>query len=133
MPDMSPEEQLRRLEEEVDREREAAKKKREELAQKALTPIVVEKPAETLPAKKVEDESTKALVTDADANAWKRGLQKKIALGAGGVMVAYWLMSNVLTIIGGAAVVAGAYYLSGRYLSAPPEQPDKKKKDAPAD
>lgn len=133
MADLSPEEQLRRLEEEVDREREAAKKKREALEQKALTPVV-EKPAETLPAKKADAESSKALVTENDARAWKRGLQKKIALGAGGVMVAYWLMSNVLTIIGGAAVVAGAYYLSGRYLNAPPApDEERKKKDAAAD
>ena len=149
MVDMSPEdlEKLRRLEEEVDRERDALKKKREEIeAKKAV--VVVEAitsaagtsaagtfaagAAETkLPAKK--DEPATALVTEADANAWKRGLQKKIAVGAGGVMLAYWLMSNIITIAAIGAVVGGAYYFSGRYLNPPDESASKKKKEPDAD
>lgn len=128
MAEMSPEdlEKLRRLEAEVDAEREAAKKRREALEQKAL--IAAEPPLaeKTLPAKK--DEESSSLVTEKDASAWKRGLQKKIAVGAGGVMLAYWLMSNLLTIVAGVAVVGGAYYLSGKYLNPSTEDSSKKKK-----
>src|SRR4051794_2965045 len=66
MAEMSPEdlEKLRRLEEEVDREREDAKKKREELeakaaAARAVVPVA-EKAAEKLPAVQPDDEGSKA-------------------------------------------------------------------------
>lgn len=128
---MSPEdlEKLRRLEEEVDREREASRKTREEIeAKKSLVPVAGAAEDSKLPAKKEDD--SKALVTEKDANAWRRGLQKKIAVGAGGVMVAYWLMSNILTILAGTVVVAGAYYFSGKYLNPPADDSvTKKKKD----
>ena len=140
MAEMSPEdlEKLRRLEEEVDRDFDDKRKKREELEAKAAAAravvavddvLVDGRPAEKLPAKPREQESSKALVTEKDANAWKQGMQKKIAIGAGGVMVAYWLMSNIFTLVAMVGVVGGAYYLSGKYLNGPPEEPAKKKKD----
>lgn len=132
MADMSPEdlEKLRRLEEEVDRESAAAKKRREELEAKRALVVPEEKPAEAkLPAKK--EEASSALVTEKDANAWKRGLQKKIAVGAGGVMVAYWLMSNIITLAAMGAVVGSAWYFSGKYLNPPNDDSSgKKKKDS---
>ena len=139
MAEMSPEdlEKLRRLEEEVDRERDDARKKREELeakaaAARAVVPVA-EKPAEKLPAVKPDDEGSKALMTDKDANAWRRGLQKKVAIGAGGVMLAYWLISNIFTIVCGVGVVAGAYYLSGKYLGGGGDDPKAKKKESAED
>lgn len=135
MADMSPEdrEKLRRLEEEVDRESAERKKKREEEeAKRALVLAEEKKKAEALPVKK--DEPSTQLVTDADAHAFKRGLQKKIAVGAGGVMIAYWLMSNIITIAAIGAVVGGAWYFSGKYLNVSgDENAGKKKKDSEAD
>jgi hypothetical protein len=125
MADMKPEdlEKLRRLEEEVDRERAEMQKRREELEKKALVPV--EDAAETKNAPAKKEEGSKELATDKDANAWKRGMQQKIAIGAGGVMVAYWLMTNLVTIAAMIGVVGGAYYFAGKYLN--PEPDDKKK------
>lgn len=138
MADMKPEdlEKLRRLEEEVDRERAEMVKRREELEKKALVPIeaTTSGQAESNSVPAVKEETSKAVATDKDANAWKRGMQQKIAIGAGGVMVAYWLMTNIITLVAIVGVVGGAYYVSGKYLNPEPDQgkggtsPEDKKK-----
>lgn len=125
---MSPEdlEKLRKLEEEVDREREDARKRREELEkQRAL--VVAETSEETLPAKK--DEESKAVATEKDSAEWKRGMQKKVAVGAAAGMLVFWVASNLMTILAAGVVVAGAYYFSGKYFGAEREAPAKKKPD----
>jgi hypothetical protein len=126
MPDMRPEdlEKLRKLEEEVDREREEARKRREEIEKRALVPLETQK-AETLPAKK--EEESKAVATEADSAEWKRGMQKKIAIGAGAGMLVFWVASNLMTILAAGVVVGGAWYFSGKYLGADPDT--KKKSD----
>lgn len=128
MPEMSPEdlEKLRKLEEEVDRERDEARKRRED-PEKQRALVLTEKTEETLPAKK--DEGSKAVASEKDTAEWKRSMQKKIAVGAAAGMLVFWVASNLMTILAAGVVVAGAYYFSGRYLGAEPEVPSKKKPD----
>lgn len=127
MPEMSPQdlEKLRKLEEEVDRERDEARKRREELEKERALVVAPRSEEATLPAKK--DEESKAVATEKDSAEWKRGMQKKVAVGAAAGMLVFWVASNLMTIIAAGVVVAGAYYFSGKYLGAEADGSGKKK------
>jgi hypothetical protein len=122
MADLSPEdmERLRRLEEEVDRERDALKKAREALETKAIVPV----PEPTQQAKAVapvpkEPESVAVVVPAA----WKAGLRKKVTIGTGVALVGFAIVQNIALIIACGAIVGGVWYFSGKYLGD--ESPNK--------
>jgi hypothetical protein len=127
MAELSPEDQekLRRLEEEIDRDREASRKRREELEKKAaLVPVDEDAPRAVEPKK---ESTAPAPTTDSDA-AWKRGMRKKIAIGTGAALAGYVVLANIGLLITCGVVVAGVYYFSGKYLGEEPPKKEEEKK-----
>jgi hypothetical protein len=128
MAELSPQEQekLRKLEEEVDREREAARKKREELEKRAL--VAVPDPGQkTAPVATPEESQSTAL---ASGNEWKRSMRRKIAIGTAVGLTGLVVLNNIGTLIACALIAGAVYYASGKYLAdepAPKETGEQKK------
>jgi hypothetical protein len=123
MADLSPEdmERLRRLEEEVDRERDALKKAREALETKAIVPVPPPEQAKAVATVPKEPESTAVAVP----SAWKTGLRRKITIGTGVALVGFAIVQNIALIIACSAIVGGVWYFSGKYLGdETPSKPD---------
>jgi hypothetical protein len=120
--ELSPEEQarMRALEDEVDKERETLRKQREELEKKAL--VVVDQPAEkaSLPAKREEPTTLPA------PSPWRKNLRRNVTIGAAAVMAGFFVLHNLVFIIGSAIVVGGVWYASGKYIfKDDAQQPDE--------
>ncbi|MBI4861854.1 MAG: hypothetical protein HY815_16590 [Candidatus Riflebacteria bacterium] len=125
LPDV--EDKLKKLEAEIDRDRERVKKEREAVEQKALVPVP--EPGDE-PKAIVAQEAPKELTLA--GRFWQSSLQLKVTVGAAGVVGALFLLNNIFTIVFGTAAVAGVWYLSGRYVNksdrpSPDEEPNKKK------
>jgi len=127
MVELSPEEQerLRKLEEEVDSDREALRKRREELEQKALVPVVETSRERAVPVVSKEPSSSSLPVPAG----WRTHLRRNVTIGAAAVVAGFFVVSNLVYIVGGAVIVGGVWYAAGRYFASEESAPPKSSED----